>query len=265
MKENESEILSSISHDLKSPMVALLGFVRILERELKKGQKNSRCMEMIKRINVAGNQINGLIEDILMMAKMEAGKEKIEPVPVLDLREQLSKTLTTFELEAKAKDIRLYFHVKNSLPKVKWDIKRLRLHVINNLLSNALKFTPKGGIVILTVESTPEGIMITVEDTGIGIPENELESIFKPFESSDTLPVRAFGGTGLGLSNARKFVKIHGGCIYAKKKYNQKGACFEIKLPNEVTNSLFCSKEINYFWEKSAAELVEETCFIAKN
>lgn len=232
--EKHNNILSTISHDLKSPLVAIIGFSEIILREmLEENVANAKWINMLKRITGAGHDMSKLVENILAMAKMEAGKESVEPEWVSGLEKEFRETLRTFEYEAKAKGIELSLELKSHLPAVRWDITKLRYHVLNNLVSNALKFTPPGGRITLGVQAADEIVVIKVKDTGPGIPKEERERIFHRFEQINLKSQRAFKGSGLGLYNAHLFVKQHGGRIYLDTSALE-GAVFIIELPRDA-------------------------------
>jgi len=226
-----NEILSNITHDLKSPMTAIIGFSRYLKSEIEADGGHALWVKRLDRILNAGDQVVGMINDIMAMAKIEAGKEPVELKRIFNLELEFNDMLSTFELEAKAKGIELEILIKNALPEVVWDMRRLRLHAFNNIISNALKFTPIGGKVIVTAEDNKHGITVLISDSGPGIPQNELSRIFTRLEQLDMKSGRVMLGAGLGLSNARTFIERHGGSISARNNQSGVGATFIIKLP----------------------------------
>lgn len=231
--DKHNRILSTVSHDLKSPMIALLGFSRILLREIEATNANQKWLDMLKIIIDSGEDMFGLIEDILAMAKMEAGKELVELEPVEDLEKELIGIEKTFGCEAKAKGIDLSVVVKSKLPVVRWDMKRLRYHVLNNLVSNALNFTPSGGHVVISAEVFNETVLLKVADTGPGIPVEAQDKIFKRFGHTEIYSERTKKGDGLGLYNAHLFVIQHSGKINLDKTVCN-GTTFRIELPTEI-------------------------------
>ena len=232
--EKHNRILSTVSHDLKSPMIALIGFARILLREIEATNANHKWLDMLNIIIDSGEDMFGLIEDILAMAKMEAGKELVELERIEDLAKELIGIEKTFGCEAKAKGIELSVVVKSKLPIVMWDIMRLRYHVLNNLVSNALKFTPSGGRVVISVEGLDKTVLIKVADTGPGIHIEAQDQIFKRFGHTDICSERTKKGDGLGLYNAHLFVIQHGGNICLDKTVCH-GTTFLIELPIEIS------------------------------
>lgn len=230
--------ISSISHDLKSPMVAIAALTNMLMEEIHETamapERIARWMDFLRRINGAARSSLSLVEDILTMAKIEAGKEPVEPEWTPELEAELKDILSTFSMEAEAKGISLRSEVAD-LPPVRWDMRRIRYHCINNVLSNALKFTPSGGAVTLRAFRDEGRVRIIIEDNGPGIPPAEREKIFLRFEQSSLSSIRAFKGAGLGLANAWLFVKRHGGDIFVEEA-NPHGARFIMELPIDALN-----------------------------
>lgn len=229
--ERHNRALSLITHDLKSPMWAIIGFSRILVQKAEDGELDEDSAELVRRILKAGEGAFRLIQDIVAMAKLEAGRERIVPVPTEDLEHELCETISVFSFEAASREICLSLNVVNKLPIVVWDIHRLKVHVLNNLLSNALKFTPPGGKVTLEAESEAGHVQLRVIDTGPGVPENERERIFHRFEQADVRSDRVFSGSGLGLHNARLFTRRHGGEIFVEDTPSGEGVGFVVRLP----------------------------------
>ena len=230
LSTQENSILSLISHDLKSPLNGILGFSELLEKELISSDSN--LSKMAHHIKNAGSQMLQLVESILTMAKMEAGKEVLELKEVVDLEAQFKETIQVFELEAKAKNVQLTLDIEKSLPVVYWDIFRLRLHAFNNIISNGLRHSENGGVLLIRVRKIESDIKIEFEDRGCGIPAEQIETIFSLYESSHSS--RKSGGHGLGLYNTRLFVESHGGKIYAENVIDKdeiKGARFTMELP----------------------------------
>ena len=252
--ERHNMILSSISHDLKSPMNAIMGCVNVLlENPADISSEKSR--EFLGRVFTAGKEMLKLIEEILTMAKMEAGRESIEPVWIDSLGKELKEVVTTFKHETAAKDISLSLDTSGALPPVRWDARRIRLHVLNNIVSNALKFTPAGGVVRISASGDNGAVDIRVEDSGPGVPAEERQRIFQRFEHIDLKSARVFGGAGLGLSNARLFAERHGGSIYVEDSTDLGGACFVVSLPRDA----------NSFLEEKTAARIDNGSFMEES
>jgi len=228
--EKHNKALSIVSHDLKSPLSGMLGFSRLLAERMRVNGSDPSLVEFVNHIIRAGENMESLVNDINFMVKMEAGREKVEPFWVDDLEWELRETVRTFEFQAKAKNIELSLITRAQLPPVRWDMARLRNHTFNNIISNALKFTPEGGVITLSVVAVSGHVELRVEDTGPGILPGEEEKIFDRFGQLEAKSERSFSGVGLGLYNARLFVERHGGEISLDSLY-KKGASFLIKLP----------------------------------
>lgn len=235
--ERHNMALSLITHDLKSPLVAIIGFCRVLAAKAADGELDAETEDLVRRMLRAGEGALDLAEDILAMAKLEAGGEKIEPVQVDDLEAEMAETLGVFEYEASSRRIKLAMNVVNELPGVFWDITRIKHHVLNNLMSNAMKFTPPGGTVTLEAESVDGRVLLKVIDTGSGVPENERERIFHRFEQMEMASNRVHKGAGLGLHNARLFARRHGGDIYIEDTPTGVGVAFVASLPYRTAAS----------------------------
>jgi two-component system sensor histidine kinase VicK len=168
---------------------------------------------------------------------MEAGKEHVEPGWVKNLSAELQSVLKTFEFEAGAKGIKMTLDAKNPLPEVRWDMRRIHYHVLNNIISNALKFTPSGGLITVSASASDEGaVKIRISDTGPGIPEKERKMIFNRFERGDSDTRRLHSGSGLGLYNAHLFVTQHGGKIEVESS-SERGTTFLITLPLDAASA----------------------------
>ena len=234
--DRQNKSLSIVTHDLKSPMVAIIGCSRFLLRDMRNKPHDPNWPQMLERMVKAGEGMLELIETILAMGKMEAGKEHVEPEWIEDPGDELRETAATFEYEAGAKGIRLSVDLRTPMPMVYWDMFRLRHHVFNNIISNALKFTPAGGSVTLSAARRENQVDIRVSDTGSGIAPEEWNKIFCRFEQGSVASRRAFNGAGLGLYNAHLFVGQHGGTI-AVESSSEKGTVILVSLPLVKTDS----------------------------
>lgn len=230
--EQRSEALAIVSHDLKSPLSAILGAAEHLLHHAQLDQKGNReCIGILELIMTAGRGMEALIGDILIMERIEAGREAIHPEWLDDLGGYLRGILETFRYEAAVKDIHLSLELAEPLPRVCWDSRKLHYHAINNVLSNALKFTPAGGTIKLSASPLDNNVMIRIQDSGPGIPESERERIFDRFQRLEVRTARAYKSTGLGLYNAALFVRQHGGSITVSEGPGNKGATFTLRLP----------------------------------
>ena len=202
----KSEFLANMSHELRTPLNAVLGFTQLIEndRNLTDAQR-----ERLRIISRSGEHLLALINDILDISKIEAGKMELHE-SVFDLTELIGDLRDMFELKCGKKGLSLYVDTVDSLPRhVRGDLGKLR-QVLVNLLGNAVKFTAEGGVGIL-VGRDGDGIRFAVRDTGRGIPKDEQEAILQPFVQASTTDHE--GGTGLGLAISSRYVAMMGGAL----------------------------------------------------
>eukprot|EP01036_Dinobryon_divergens_P030763 gene30763-40058_t len=216
----KQQFLSNMSHEIRTPMNSIVGFTNVvLKTDLNKEQK-----EFINAIKVSGDALLVLINDILDLAKVDAGKMTFEQTP-FNLFDSISNMLHVFENKVQEKNLELIKEYDHTIPEVlEGDQMRLR-QIILNLVSNAVKFTEKGKITlsILKVKEDEEKVTIefAVTDTGIGIPVNKLEHIFEDFGQVVYEDAKLFGGTGLGLTIVKQLVEHQGGNVTVKSKKDE--------------------------------------------
>jgi signal transduction histidine kinase/DNA-binding response OmpR family regulator len=209
---SKSQFLANMSHEIRTPMNAILGFTDLLSRKM----KDSEFLAYLESISDSGNSLLRLIDDILDISKVEAGKMVLETSDV-DLAALCKNLEVMYGSLAADKGIDFHVEIDDDLPEnVRLDELRTR-QVITNLLSNAVKFTDHGEIILSIAVASQKGntldLVISVKDTGVGIPEQALGGIFTAFEQKPGQLQRVFGGTGLGLSICRKLVELMGGTI----------------------------------------------------
>ncbi|MBN1385120.1 MAG: HAMP domain-containing protein [Elusimicrobia bacterium] len=223
----KSEFLASMSHELRTPMNAIIGFTALLSDEVY-GKVSKKQKETYEKIMRSTNHLLKLINDILDLSKIEAGRIKLIPEKfrVDVLLKELSEEVKPLAME---KNLEFILNMENDIQCFN-DYLRVR-QVIMNLLSNAIKFTKEGKVEIKAGKLT-EGFFVEVSDTGIGIKQEDLEHIFDEFVQADGSVTREFGGTGLGLSISRKLVNMMGGKIEVKSEL-EKGTVFKVILPYE--------------------------------
>lgn len=226
----KDEFLSVVSHELRSPLNAIVGWAKILESGKFNPELLKKGLETIQRN--AEIQTH-LIEDILDFSRIISGKLRLE-VRELNLEEIIEKAIDIVTPAARAKGIRLNTMV-DSTPGVSADADRI-LQVLWNILNNAVKFTPKGGRVQIRTKRINSNIEISISDTGQGISEAFLPYLFERFEQTDKTKTRRHGGLGLGLSITRHIVELHGGTIRAESPGEDLGSIFTIVLPVMITH-----------------------------
>lgn len=232
LSETKEQFLANMSHEIRTPMNAIVGFTeQILHMPLAKESREQ--LEIVKK---SADHLLNIINDILDFSKLEAGKVSLEMEP-FNAYELFSQARQLYQPSASLKNNKLEVEYDNKLPKVLvGDSFRLR-QIVFNLLSNAIKFTDNGEVSVrcfparVTEESI--GLIIEVKDSGIGIEEEKLNSIFEEFTQADISTSRNYGGTGLGLAIVRKLVKLHGGQISARNN-EEGGACFKVELKYQI-------------------------------
>ncbi len=227
----KSAFLANMSHEIRSPMNAILGFSELLEPE----GLTPKQAQYVRAIRDSGAALLRLINDILDLSKLEAGKLELHSDPT-DMRDSCEFLRTVFGQQAVTKSLQLKFEVSPDLPRALL-LDRLRLRqVLVNLLSNAIKFTERGCVKTrVSWESQRDGrsgtLVIDVEDTGIGIPTDQLEEVFKPFVQADSLRTAEKEGTGIGLTIVKRLIELMGGRLTVKSRVGQ-GTVFHLRFPN---------------------------------
>ncbi len=225
----KSEFLTSMSHELRTPLNSIIGFADVLLQGID-GDLTDNAMVDVQAIYNSGQHLLALINDILDLSKIEAGKMELvrEPVAIADVTEAVLSSASSL---IKDKPVRMLVEVEEAMPLLYAD--RLRLNqVLLNLVSNAVKFTEKGSITIRAEvkDEAPGEVFISVIDSGWGIPENMLDKIFERFRQVDSSSTRKVGGTGLGLAICRQLVEMHGGRIGVTSEMGV-GSTFYFTIP----------------------------------
>jgi signal transduction histidine kinase/HAMP domain-containing protein len=225
--QHKSEFLASVSHELRTPLNAIIGFSEVmLERMF--GDVNDKQEEYLNDILSSGRHLLSLINDILDLAKIEAGRMELEPSD-FDLPQAIDNALILVRERALRRGIALDRWIDPRLGEVKGDERKIK-QVLLNLLSNAVKFTPEGGRVNVRAVLAEGAAEISVADTGVGIAPDDQEVVFEEFRQVGTDYARKHEGTGLGLALARKFVELHGGKIRVESRVGH-GSTFTFSIP----------------------------------
>lgn len=228
----KSIFLANMSHDIRTPMNIILGFISIMLEK----NKDEEFHEYLKKVNNVATNLLGLLNDILDISKIEAGKIEIEKNP-FDIYSVMEKVVEIFSVQVNEKGIELHLYMDKQIPKLLGDQLRL-MQILNNLISNSVKFTSKGSICIHLTKIFKDEKNITlkfiIKDTGIGIKEDQLSNIFKSFSQASSSITREFGGSGLGLSIVKNFIELMNGKVWVESTYS-KGSNFYIELPFELS------------------------------
>ena len=229
----KSQFLANMSHELRTPLNAVIGITEMLVEDAQ-ADADQAMVEPLQRIHGVGTQLLGLIDEILDLSKIEAGKMELHPTE-FDLRQLVESIVTTTAPLAARNRNRIQAHYPEIMERLRLDETRVR-QVILNLISNAIKFTEDGDVDISIEETTDQrrdGVTITVSDTGIGISSGQQDKLFTPFSQGDASTSRKYGGTGLGLAISRHFCQMMGGQIGVESVPGQ-GSRFSVWLPRAL-------------------------------
>jgi GAF domain-containing protein len=223
---HKSEFLANMSHELRTPLNAIIGFSEVLGERMF-GELNEKQDEYLKDIHASGQHLLSLINDILDLSKIEAGKMELE-LSDFDLPMTIDNALTLVRERAARRSIELHSTVDERLGQIQADERKIR-QVLLNLLSNAIKFTPEGGRIEVGAKPVDGSIEVSVTDTGVGIAPEDQDAVFEEFRQVGTADKKV-EGTGLGLALSRKFIELHGGKIWVQSQIGA-GSTFTFTLP----------------------------------
>ncbi|AFY52842.1 signal transduction histidine kinase [Rivularia sp. PCC 7116] len=232
--ELKSQFLATISHELRTPMNAIIGFSQLLLRP-KCGIISKPQKDMVERILNNGKNLLMLLNEVLDYSKLQAEKLELKPER-FDLAKLVKVTVADMHSFAEAKKLSVNVDISLENPTLYNDSLRVR-QILNKLLSNAIKFTPNGCVEIKVTDISDNNIELVVADTGIGIAPENIQHIFEPFKQLDQSTNRKFEGTGLGLSIVQALVRMMDGKITIESELGQ-GALFRIELPRQVSSVL---------------------------
>jgi signal transduction histidine kinase len=224
--QHKSEFLANMSHELRTPLNAIIGFSEVLVDRMF-GELNDKQEEYLKDIYASGQHLLSLINDILDLSKIEAGRMELE-VSDFDLPGAIDNALILVRERASRRGITLGHDVDERLGQIRGDERKVK-QVLLNLLSNALKFTPEGGRIDVSARVQDGVAEVSVADTGVGIAPEDQEAVFEEFRQVGTADKKV-EGTGLGLALSRKFIELHGGRIWVESELG-KGSTFIFTLP----------------------------------
>jgi signal transduction histidine kinase len=225
--EHKSEFLANMSHELRTPLNAIIGFSEVLGDRMF-GEVNAKQAEYLEDIHSSGKHLLTLINDILDLSKIEAGKMDLELSP-LDMETALGDAITLLRDRATRNSVVIELQCITPIGTWIADVRKFK-QIMVNLLSNAVKFTPSGGRVIVRAEQHAGDVRIAVSDTGIGIKPEDRALIFEAFRQASGDHLKKSEGTGLGLALTRRFVELHGGQLTLQSEPGR-GSTFEFNLP----------------------------------
>ena len=227
----KSEFLANMSHELRTPLNAVIGFTEVLV-DGKAGPLNAQQREYLSDILISGQHLMQLINDVLDLAKIEAGRMELDPKP-FSLKAVAEEVCTIMQPLAAKRNITINLQVAENAEQVTLDLRKLK-QVLYNLLSNAVKFSHEEGVVRLAIGlDAHEQLQIQVRDSGIGIKNTDLPRIFREFEQLESGASRRFPGTGLGLALTKKIIQLHNGSITVQSEFG-KGSTFSVTMPRSV-------------------------------
>lgn len=233
VSKTKSDFLANMSHELRTPLNAIIGFSELMKQRVP-GELNKKQETYVDDILMSAKHLNELINDILDLSKVEAGKTELvqEKLPV---HQAINEGLTLVKEKAVNQKVNLNVELAPGLEFIVADKQRFR-QILYNLLSNAVKFSkPEGGEVTVSTMKASDMAQISVSDTGIGIKEEDMGKLFRTFQQLDMSMSRKYGGTGLGLAITKQLVELHGGRIWAESRYGE-GSTFTFLLPIVAKN-----------------------------
>ena len=230
--QHKSQFLASMSHELRTPLNAIIGLTEMMVTNAARFG-TEKALEPLRRVNAAGTHLLSLINEVLDLSKIEAGKLELNPEPV-NLARLIDEVIGTAGQLAEKNQNRLIVEAQENVGALTADSMRLK-QILLNLLSNACKFT-KEGEVALRVRKVADGrewVELAVADTGIGLTAEQQAKLFQDFTQADSLTARRYGGTGLGLALSRKLARMMGGDVTVTSEPG-KGSVFTVRLPGSA-------------------------------
>lgn len=231
VSKTKSEFLANMSHELRTPLNSIIGFSEILHDETF-GPTNEKQSKYIKNIMTSGKHLLQLINNILDLSKIEAGKMDLN-YEIFSVADSINEIITLTSSLASKKGIGVSTAFEPELPPINADIGKFK-QILLNLISNSIKFTPDGGTLSIKTHHAENMAQVSITDTGIGLSKEDQDKIFQAFTQADASTSRQYGGTGLGLSLVKQFVNLHGGRIWIDSELG-KGSTFTFTIPIDKT------------------------------
>ncbi len=228
LNRQKDQLLGMVAHDLRTPIAAMLGFAEVALAGLDAGIDPDSTREDLGVIRTTAQEMSDLLNDLLDVSRLEAGKVSIDPRP-MDLAAMIEAGRRRYEVWAQGKAIGLHMFLPEGALRVQADPKRVQ-QVLNNLISNAIKFSSKGGTITLALRRSKERAVVSVADTGQGIDPQDLDRIFVSYEQASARATAGEHGSGLGLAIAKKLIEAHGGEIWVESDKGV-GSRFSFSLP----------------------------------
>ena len=251
----KSEFLSTMSHEIRTPMNAIIGMTNLLVKDNPREDQ----LEQLEILDFSAKTLLSLINDVLDFSKIESGKIDFEQV-AFNLKNLLNGVLESFRFTAEKKDVSLFLDIEDDLPEVIIGDPNRLTQILNNLVSNAVKFTEDGSVGIVVTETKRSndhlGLRFSVQDTGVGISAEKQKEIFESFTQERTDTSRVFGGTGLGLTISKKLVELQDGKIYLDSEKG-KGSTFHVEMPFEVDED--ADPEVSSFHQFNTPDTLKGT------
>jgi signal transduction histidine kinase len=246
LDELKNRFVSSASHELRTPLAAIVGYLElVLGGEA--GELTDQQKEFLEIIDRNCDRLNKLVDDILFMGRVDSDRLTLEPQPV-DLAGLAGTEVESMRAAAERKAVGIALDAPQDVPALEGDPTRLT-QLLDNLISNAVKFTPEGGTVTVAVSADPDAVSVAVHDTGVGIPADELQRIFERFFRASTAASSGVSGTGIGLAIVQSIAEAHGGSVAAESEVGA-GTTFTVTLPLHPAPETLIMKAVR---EKSEA------------
>jgi len=225
----KSEFLTNVSHELRTPLNAIIGFSEVMSKGMLGPIDNKKYLEYATDISNSGHHLLALINDILDLAKIEAGKLELRE-ELIDLKSAINSCFAIMKERATLAEVNMKASVPDTLPQILVDELKVK-QIIINMLSNAVKFTPRGGHIRVAASVEEGDLVVRIADTGIGIAPEDIQKALDPFTQIDSSLARRYEGTGLGLPLAKRLIELHGGTLAIESALGA-GTCITLSFPH---------------------------------